>query len=125
MGSTLNPITDVIKNFASKFGLNDENGNMNMGNIEKTVSNLFSDDVTSKVKNIFTTFSDKVKVDGNADIGTIMANVTEAMKDPELQATLKDTISDVAAKVGFGEIKISEEDKQKIVPEGTAVDSQD
>ena len=124
-GSTLNPISDVIKNFASKFGLNDANGNMNMGNIEKTVSNLFSDDMTSKVKNIFTTFTDKVKIDGNADIGTIMANVTEAMKDPELQSSLKETIADVAAKVGFGEIKISEEDNQKIVPENATVDTQE
>jgi len=114
-GSTLNPLTSVMKTFADKFGLGGEGG-FNVDNLQKTVSNIFSDDTTSKMKEMFNTFSEKVKLDEAKDISSIISNVSDAMKDPSLQDTLKETLGAVAAKVGFGDIKFSEEDKAKLNP---------
>lgn len=126
-GSTLNPITGVMKTFAKKFGLDGSNGagGFNIGNIEKTVSSLFSDDVADKMKNVFNSFTEKVNLGDAKDIGSIISNVSDAMKDPALQENLKETLSSVASKVGFGEINFTEEDKQKINPEGASAVEQE
>ncbi len=115
IGSTLDPISGMMKTLASKFGLGGEGG-FDLGSIEKKVSGLFSDDVTGDIKSVFNKFTEKVKMDGSNDITSIISNVSDAMKDTDLQESLKSTLSNVAAKVGFGDIKFSEEEKQKINP---------
>ncbi len=123
-GSTLNPLSGLMKTFASKFGLGGEGG-FDASKIEQTVSSIFSDDMTSKMKNMFDTFTEKVNLGEAKDITSIITNVSDAMKDPSLQANLQETLSTVAAKVGLGEIKISEEDKAKINPTNVSADSQE
>jgi hypothetical protein len=123
-GATLEPIGNLMNTFAKKFGLGGKDG-FDMSNIEKTVGSIFSDDVTGKVKDVWNSFNEKVNVKDGADLGSIISNVSEVMKDGSIQAKLSEAVSTVAAKVGLGEIKISAEDQEKIAPSGAAVDEQE
>jgi hypothetical protein len=123
MGSTLNGIGGLLEQAKKKLGL--DLNNLDSGNIEKTVSGLFSDDITSKAKSIWDKFNSKVNASDAKDISSIISSVSDAMKDGELQAELQSTLAEVASKVGFGGINISKEDQDKITPENTNVNEQE
>lgn len=130
-GATLDPLRGVMKKLASTFG----NSGGDMGKllegegINKMVSSLFNDDVSNKIKNVWTTFTDKVKVEETSDIGTLISNVSEAMKDESIQNSIKDTIATVATATGLGAgmFDLSKEEKAEISPstESVVPDSQE
>jgi len=123
VGDTLNPLGNIVKTFTKKFGI--DSGNLDMSNIEKTVGNIFNEDVMNKAKGMWNEFNTKVGVTENADLGTIITNVSNAMKDEELQAKLKDGIAEIASKVGLPGISLSKEDEAKISPDGAVADEQE
>lgn len=123
-GATLDPIGGLMKKLTEKFG-GGKDGGFDMGNLEKTVSGLFNDEITDKVKGMWNTFNDKVNLGNTSDLSSVISSVTDVMKDPSIQAGLQDTLASVAAKVGFGEIKFTSEEEQKIKPEGAVVDEQE
>lgn len=123
-GSTLDNLGSILNAAKSKLGI-DLGKDMDFSNIEKTVSNIFDSDITGKVKNIWGKFNDKVNMNETKDLGSIISSVTDIMKDSEIQADLQDAITSVASKAGFGEIKFSEEDKEKISPSNADADNQE
>jgi hypothetical protein len=121
-GSTLDPISGLLNQVKKKLNLGD---NLDLSSLEKITSGLFDSDVTNKVKGIWDTFNEKVNLKEGADLSTIISNVSDAMKDGELQERLKGTIAEVASKVGMGEIKFTEQDKQEITPSDSNAEEQE
>jgi hypothetical protein len=127
-GDTLNPLTGIMNKFAKKFGLSGENGSMDLSSIEKTVSGLFNgeNNIADKAKTIFNKFSEKANIKEGADISTIISNVSEAMKDNDLQNEIKGALAEVASKVGFSIPEFNENEKSKINGEnGTVANEQE
>jgi hypothetical protein len=128
-GSTLEPIKGMMKTLADKFGLSGDASKLMEGDgIQKAISGIFSDEVTGKMKNMWSTFQDKVKIDESKDIGSLINNIGEAIKDPSLQSTLQEGISTIASAVGMGpSFDLSEADKAKVAPssESSAPDGQE
>lgn len=124
-GSTLNPLTDAVKNMASKFGLGGKDGSFDPSGMEKMITGIFNDDMMNKAKSIFGKFTDKVNLSENADLGTIISNVSDAFKDTDIQNEITETLGSVAKKIGFGEIKFTEDDNKAINGEGTEADAQE
>jgi hypothetical protein len=119
-GTTLDPIKGVMKKLMGTFGNSGgEMGKLLEGDgLTKMVSSLFNDDVSGKIKNVWNTFTDKVKVEDTQDIGALINNVSEAMKDKNLQNTLKETIASVASATGFGAgaFNLSPEEQSQMAP---------
>ena len=114
-GDTLNPLTGIMNKFAKKFGLAGENG-MDLSSIEKTVSGLFNgeNNIADKAKTIFNKFSEKANIKEGSDISTIISNVSEAMKDNDIQNEIKGALAEVASKVGFSIPEFNEKEKTEI-----------
>jgi hypothetical protein len=114
-GDTLNPLTGIMNKFAKKFGLGGENG-MDLASIEKTVSGLFNgeNNIADKAKTIFSKFSEKANIKEGADLSTIISNVSEAMKDGDIQNEIKGALAEVASKVGFSIPEFNESEKAEI-----------
>jgi hypothetical protein len=119
-GATLDPIKGMMKTLASKFGLNGgEAGKLMEGDgIQKAISGIFSDEVTGKMKNMWSTFQDKVKIDETKDIGALISNIGEAIKDPSIQSTIQEGITTIATAVGMpsGAFDLSASDQAKVTP---------
>jgi hypothetical protein len=116
-GSTLNPIKGVMKKLVDTLGGGGDASKLLEGDgINKMVSSLFSDDISSKIKNVWTNFTDKVKPDETSDIGTLISNVSDAMKDESLQNCIKETIASVASATGFSPFELSKEEKAAVAP---------
>jgi hypothetical protein len=119
-GTTLDPIKGVMKKLMGTFGNSGgEMGKLLEGDgLTKMVSSLFNDEVSGKIKNVWNTFTDKVKVEDTQDIGTLINNVSEAMKDQTLQNTLKETIATVATATGLGAgaFDLTKEEQSKMSP---------
>jgi hypothetical protein len=117
-GSTLEPIKGMMKTLADKFGLSGEASKLMEGDgIQKAISGIFSEEVTGKMKNMWSTFQDKVKIDETKDIGALISSIGEAIKDPSLQSTLQEGISSIASAVGMNpSFDLSESDKEKVAP---------
>ena len=119
-GTTLDPIKGVMKKLMGTFG--NSGGDMSKllegEGLTKMVSSLFNDEVSGKIKNVWNTFTDKVKVEDTQDIGALINNVSEAMKDQTLQNTLKETIASVASATGLGAgaFNLSAEEKEQMAP---------
>lgn len=129
-GATLEPIKGMMKTLANKFGMGGDASKFLEGDgIQKAISGIFSEEVTGKMKNMWSTFQDKVKIDDSKDIGALISNIGEAIKDPSLQATLQEGISSIASAVGMptGAFDISAEDQAKVAPsaESSAPDDQE
>lgn len=122
-GSTLDGIGSILKKAQQSLNLN--LGDINTSNIEEKVSTLLDPTITGKFKTMWDRFNQKVNLKEGADLGSIIANVSDAMKDKDLQSELQNTIAEVAGKVGFGEIKFSKEDEQVIAPENSNVAEQE
>jgi hypothetical protein len=86
--------------------------------IQKAISGFFSDEVTGKMKGMWDVFQDKVKIDDTKDIGALISNIGEAIKDPSLQSTLQEGIATIASAVGMptGTFDLSAEDQAKVAP---------
>jgi hypothetical protein len=117
-GSTLEPIKGMMKTLADKFGLSGEAGKLMEGDgIQKAISGIFSEEVTGKMKNMWSTFQEKVKIEETKDIGALISNIGEAIKDPSLQSSLQEGISTIASAVGMTpSFELSEADKAKVAP---------
>ena len=129
-GATLEPIKGMMKSLASKFGMNGDASKFLEGDgIQKAISGIFSEEVTGKMKNMWSTFQEKVKIDDSKDIGALISNIGEAIKDPSLQSTLQEGITTIASAVGMptGAFDISPEDQAKVTPsaETSAPDNQE
>lgn len=129
-GATLEPIKGMMKTLANKFGMGGDASKFLEGDgIQKAISGIFSEEVTGKMKNMWSTFQDKVKIDDSKDIGALISNIGEAIKDPSLQSTLQEGITSIASAVGMptGAFDISAEDQAKVTPssETSAPDSQE
>jgi hypothetical protein len=128
-GATLEPIKGMMKSLADKFGLSGDASKLMEGDgIQKAISGIFSDEVTGKMKNMWNTFQDKVKIDDTKDIGSLINNIGEAIKDPSLQNTLQEGISTIASAVGMApSFDLSEADKAKVAPsaESSSPDGQE
>jgi hypothetical protein len=122
-GSTLEPIKGMMQKLMGTMGAGggDAAKLLEGGGIEKMVSSLFSEEVSGKIKNVWTNFTDKVKPGETTDIGTLISNVSDAMKDEGLQNSIKETIASVASATGFSPFEISKEDKEKISPSSETV----
>ena len=117
-GATLEPIKGMMKTLANKFGVSGDASKFLEGDgIQKAISGIFSEDVTSKMKNMWSTFQDKVKIDDSKDIGALISNIGEAIKDPSLQNSLQEGISTIASAVGMGpSFELSAAEKEKVAP---------
>jgi hypothetical protein len=117
-GSTLEPIKGMMKSLADKFGLSGEAGKLMEGDgLQKAISGIFSDEVTGKMKSMWSTFSEKVKIEESGDIGALISNIGEAIKDPGLQSSLQEGISTIASAVGMTpSFDLSEADKAMVAP---------
>jgi hypothetical protein len=128
-GATLDPIKGMMKTLANKFGLNGDSSKLMEGDgIQKAISGIFSDEVTGKMKNMWNTFQEKVKIDESKDIGALISNIGDAIKDPSLQSSLQEGISTIASAVGMSpSFDLSESDKAKVAPssESSAPDGQE
>jgi hypothetical protein len=129
-GATLEPIKGMMKTLANKFGMGGDASKFLEGDgIQKAISGIFSEEVTGKMKNMWSTFQDKVKIDESKDIGALISNIGEAIKDPSLQSTLQEGITSIASAVGMptGAFDISAEDQAKVTPssESSAPDNQE
>jgi hypothetical protein len=111
-GSTLDGLGSILKKAQQSLNLN--LGDINSSNIEEKVSSILDPNITGKFKTMWNRFNEKVNLQQGADLGSIITNVSDAMKDKDLQNELQSTIAEVASKVGFGEIKFSKEDEQVI-----------
>ena len=116
-GSTLDGLGSILKKAQQSLNLN--LGDINASNIEEKVSSILDPNITGKFKTMWDRFNEKVNLKDGADLGSIISNVSDAMKDKDLQSELQTTIAEVASKVGFGEIKFTKEDEQVISPENT------
>lgn len=129
-GATLEPIKGMMKTLANKFGMGGDASKFLEGDgIQKAISGIFSEEVTDKMKNMWSTFQEKVKIDESKDIGALISNIGEAIKDPSLQSTLQEGITSIASVVGMptGAFDISAEDQAKVTPsnETSAPDNQE
>jgi len=117
-GSTLEPIKGMMKTLANKFGLSGEAGKFMEGDkLQKAISGIFSEEVTGKMKNMWDTFSEKVKIDDSKDIGALISNIGEAIKDPSLQSSLQEGITTIASAVGIAPgFELSKEEQEKVAP---------
>lgn len=117
-GSTLEPIKGMMKTLANKFGLSGEAGKLMEGDkLQKAISGIFSDDVTNKMKSMWSNITDKVKIDETKDIGSLISSIGETIKDPSIQATLQEGISTIASAVGISpSFDLSQEEKDKVAP---------
>ena len=122
-GSTLDGLGSILKKAQQSLNLN--LGDINASNIEEKVSSIMDPAITGKFKTMWDRFNEKVNLKDGADIGSIITNVSEAMKDKDLQNELQTTIAEVASKVGFGEIKLTKEDEQVISPDNSNVAEQE
>ena len=122
-GSTLDGIGSILKKAQESLNLN--LGDINTSNIEEKVSTLLDPNITGKFKTMWDRFNQKVNLKEGADLGSIISNVSDAMKDKDLQSELQNTIAEVASKVGFGGINFSKEDEQVISPDNSNVAEQE
>ena len=120
MGSTLNPLSNVMKTIAKKFNLGSD-GNFDMSSIEKMTSNLFNSDAVDKAKGIFTKFQEKANIKEGADLSTIISGVSEALKSDDLQNEIKGALAEVASKVGFSMPEFNDTEKSEINGAGNTV----
>jgi hypothetical protein len=122
-GATLEPIKGMMKTLANKFGVNGDASKFLEGDgIQKAISGIFSEEVTGKMKNMWSTFQEKVKIDDSKDIGALISNIGEAIKDPSLQSTLQEGITSIASAVGMpsGAFDLTEAEKAKVAPSAEA-----
>lgn len=118
-GSTLEPIKGMMKSLAGKLGLSGDASKLMEGDgIQKAISGIFSEDVTSKMKSMWSNFSDKVKIEETKDIGALISNIGDAIKDPSLQSSLQEGISTLASAVGIGKgaFDLTKEEQEKVAP---------
>lgn len=118
-GSTLEPIRGMMKTLVNKLGISGDATKLMEGEgLQKAISGIFSDDVTSKMKSMWNTFSEKVKVDETKDIGSLISTIGEAIKDPTLQSSLQEGITSIASAVGVGAgaFELSKEEQAQVAP---------